>query len=1042
MDTALPAVNNAAALARRRAASAHGNGPKAARLGDPIEHSRALAGFLIGAVVGLAVGAAIVAATVATGGAALAVVAAVGTAAASTGGGALLGEAIGGATTYHAGDIAPICSHNVLVNRKPAARAIVDVGACSNDGPPPKPIAQGSKTVMINHKPAARVGDRLVCDGKISDGSPNVRIGGQTTTYLEITPEVPEWLHTGAEILMWTGTAVALVAGAAAAAVGGGLCGLLTFGGRTILGLAGSLIGSELAAPIGRAIDGKRGEIIARAIGGFLGGGLGARSSRGHPVDVATGELFTEQTDFAINGPLPLVWSRLWISSSPIDGALGRCWHHSYDMALLHCPEHGGWAARLGDGRLAVFVDPAPGRPAPNTVERLFLETDGQNYGLLGYNGLHYAFGPPDETTGLRHLIRISDPNGNAIELERDLRGLLHTIRDSAGRTLHVTNDDFGRITAIDAPHPDREGETLRLVTYSYDAAGDLIEACDARGSAFHYQYANHLLIQEGRRGGLVFHFVWDDPALGRAARCIDTWGEGPGERRDLFRARLAYDLEARETVVVNGRGAVTRYRWNALGLVDEEIDAIGGITKRQWDDGGRLLRVTTPDDHTTSYAYDALGRTVAEVGRDGTLRFDYALHGSSGVGHGNSCRIVEPDGAVHDFIYDLRGNLAIYRDPTGHEQRYARDTRGLVLATLDALGTRRRFTWSAAGELLAEGIEGDARIRYEYDRLGRMVAASRTGETVTRMSRDANGNVVEVCRPDGVTKFDYDAEDQLVGSRDPLGRQRSWRYDGLPIPVERIEADGSVLRYGYDSELNLVDLTNAKGEQYVLEYDPVDRLSSETGFDGRRLEYRYDSGGGLDALHDEGQSTIFTRDARGRLSEKRFADGTVHRFAWDAVGRLVAADSPARRVAFAYDAAGRLTMEQQDDQVLRHRYDARGRRESSVLPDGRVVRLAYGNDDMVSSLALDGDVLTWFRRDAAGREIERRAGALHQTQEFDPQGRLIRQRGFRWRAAGDLRPVLARSYTWNPADELTAVDDAHRGLKHYHTDVRGRLMA
>ena len=44
----------------------------------------------------------------------------------------------------------------------------------------------------------------------------------------------------------------------------------------------------------------------------------------GHPVDVANGRVFTEQTDFEIAGPLPLLWERTWYSTSTYQGPLGH----------------------------------------------------------------------------------------------------------------------------------------------------------------------------------------------------------------------------------------------------------------------------------------------------------------------------------------------------------------------------------------------------------------------------------------------------------------------------------------------------------------------------------------------------------------------------------------------------------------------------------------------------------------------------------------------------------------------------------------------
>jgi uncharacterized Zn-binding protein involved in type VI secretion len=166
----------------------------AARVGDPIEHTSALEGLLLGLAVGAAavvVAAAAGVTIVATGG--LAAVAAVGAVMALSAG---FGELIGSLSwcTNKAGQIFK-GSGNVFTNGKPAARAHVDTATCDKHGSVPQVIAQGSRTVHINGQPAARVGDRTVCDGKISAGSGNVNIGGPTEQTDDINPEVEPWLH-------------------------------------------------------------------------------------------------------------------------------------------------------------------------------------------------------------------------------------------------------------------------------------------------------------------------------------------------------------------------------------------------------------------------------------------------------------------------------------------------------------------------------------------------------------------------------------------------------------------------------------------------------------------------------------------------------------------------------------------------------------------------------------------------------------------------------------------------------------------------------
>jgi len=174
----------------------------AARLGDPIAHTHALRGLLLGAAVGTLIGISIVG----TGG--LAAVAVVGGLASA---GAGIGEMIGrfSCCTHNAGRIIE-GSPNVFINGRPAACASLSTIACDKHGH--SLVAQGSSNVYINGMPAARVGDRSTCDGKISAGSSNVFIGGQTLQTEDIASEVPLWLNIAITGL-GLGSAVALKVG-------------------------------------------------------------------------------------------------------------------------------------------------------------------------------------------------------------------------------------------------------------------------------------------------------------------------------------------------------------------------------------------------------------------------------------------------------------------------------------------------------------------------------------------------------------------------------------------------------------------------------------------------------------------------------------------------------------------------------------------------------------------------------------------------------------------------------------------------------------
>ncbi|WP_024658107.1 PAAR domain-containing protein [Pseudomonas syringae USA007] len=253
----------------------------AARVGDPIEHSEALNGLLLGLAVGAAavvVAAAVGVSIVASGG--LAAVAVVGAVVSLSAG---VGELIGSLSycTNTAGHISK-GSSNVFINGRPAARAHLDTAECDKHGQVPQVIAEGSSTVYINGQPAARVGDRTICDGKISAGSDNVYIGGETEQTDDINPEVPGWLH-GVVLGIGFGSAVVLTSwataivgfiGGAMGGYGGGVIGGRRYGEgsdeQKVMAFGGAFIGGSLAGKGQQWFD-SRYEFKTQGLGSLFG---------------------------------------------------------------------------------------------------------------------------------------------------------------------------------------------------------------------------------------------------------------------------------------------------------------------------------------------------------------------------------------------------------------------------------------------------------------------------------------------------------------------------------------------------------------------------------------------------------------------------------------------------------------------------------------------------------------------------------------------------------------------------------------------------
>ncbi|MDE2596468.1 MAG: PAAR domain-containing protein [Sphingomonadales bacterium] len=248
----------------------------AARVTDQFGHTCALDGVLIGLAVGIAAGALILA----TGGlGAIAIGAAIGVA----GGAGLAGEAIGATISGPPTGALVSGAPTVLTNMLPQAAVGIAMGPCAKEYGVPQAVASGVPNVLVVTMPAARKGETMTCSAKIVSGSANVMIGGDSQTFLPVTPEVPQWLNTtlfamsiGGAVIATGGIAAEFGIGAAAGSLAGGL------GGSYLGGIGGKWAATEMGyGATGQAV----GEVMGSFAGGAIGGGLGYKG--GQQFDIA-----------------------------------------------------------------------------------------------------------------------------------------------------------------------------------------------------------------------------------------------------------------------------------------------------------------------------------------------------------------------------------------------------------------------------------------------------------------------------------------------------------------------------------------------------------------------------------------------------------------------------------------------------------------------------------------------------------------------------------------------------------------------------------
>jgi RHS repeat-associated protein len=901
----------------------------------------------------------------------------------------------------------------------------------------PIPIMSGATSVLVNGMPAARCGDMglgIWCGGyfpmyEIFLGSSSVWIEGaraarvavDITKHCVFSSPQPEDPPAGPMVGLTVSSSPNVL-----------------IGGIPLPSLTAMAMGAVLR-PVLRGL-GK----VTRALAAKLQAHLpqGSRLNRllcvitGHPVDVATGRVFTSEVDFELPGPIPLIFERNYDTSSVhYQGPLGVGWSHSLDMHLWADVEQDMLIVRERQGRKIGFDRLEVRQTTFNPLEKCWLRREAPNwYVMWGHDHIRYHFrgefdAEPSAESSAYRLVTVEDANGKQIRLSWRGRRL-DGITDSAGRHLSVQTNSEGRILQILAPHPNRDGEPIPLVTYCYDAAGDLVEVRNALGDPSGYAYHNHMLILETDRNGLSFYFEYDGE--GPDARCTRTWGDG-----GIYARKLTYDLAKRQTTVVNSLGNITVYGWNALGAIVRETEPLGGQTVTEWDNWGNKLAVTGPDGHSTCYEYDEYGRSTAIInamGQRAETVYDDA---------GNRVSVTDVAGATWRWEYDDRHNAVRQIDPSGSTTEYEYD-RGQMTALINPAGNRTQYAYNAHGDLIEALLPGDARWHWAWDSLGRCLTATNPRGATLRQTFDVQGRPQREELPEGIVRsFAYDKMGYCVDVRGDEGEQRvSYWAMGK---VARQTLGGRETEFQHDTEGRLTAVVKPGGGVHRFEHDAAGRVITEVYPGGGRRSYLLDIAGRVSrATSPSGKYANYTYDPLGRLLHVNYSDGEVKTFRYRADGQLLEAQGTAGSIKFEYDAWGKMVKEWQGSDWVASTFDPVGYRTevaSSFGAQQRNVRNGRGEVENVSFGAPSGPSGSIaFRRDLAGVVVEYQyPGHVRSTWERDGLGRPVRHT---ITSAGWEGRRRTREYEWEGNDRIRQLADDYFGTSTFDYDSAGGLVS
>ena len=439
---------------------------------------------------------------------------------------------------------------------------------------------------------------------------------------------------------------------------------------------------------------------------------------------------------------------------------------------------------------------------------------------------------------------------------------------------------------------------------------------------------------------------------------------------KDSARRSADHDGDGRVFRSRDARGNATISTFDALGRVIATEDPLGHVVRHTYSKTDQPLVERVFERRASGHVlvarserrYDELDRLVEEV----TNRFDEPLAATDL----ETDFVASPgpgEAVVWHTFYDSGGRVVRRREVNrGIEVRFEHDPLGRLAREVDAVGSRTEYRYDLHGNpVRVDRFEGGRVLSREvtYDELDRVT--SRT---------DPLGNVV---------RFHYDSADRLVRTVDALGNVRDARHDlrgHLREDIRRRTStglgpgsplDAVVTRYEHDANGNLVASIDPLGRRTRFEYDALDRRIARVDVAGRRTELGYDRDGNVVRLTSpSGRALVRTIDARGRVVRVEAAGVAAEgprqeRFEYDALGRTTLVENDNLRVTIRRDSLGQALEERMtwlvgggvsaQPLVVRRAFDTAGRMVELVYPDQRrveYVRDALGSITSVRNVA------------------------------------------------------------------------------------------
>ncbi len=724
------------------------------------------------------------------------------------------------------------------------------------------------------------------------------------------------------------------------------------------------------------------------------------------PVDLISGRVTYDYTDFELPGPIPIRWKRVWDSDSGLKGSLGFATHLCYTRYVRLINKEEVIAILLADGRPAVCPLLMPGELFYHPQENFTISRKQNGHFLLEAHkeNLYYHFNH-EVSTDLYMLSLIEDYSGFRVQLHyagKHLSG----ITDSINRQLLFNLNQKGCITEVELIH---KGQRETLMRYDYNLEGDLIRITDALGQHTTIAFNNHLMTSKTDRNGQTFYWEYDNQK-----RCVHTGGTD-GTLEGWIEYHKGFN------VVINSLKETTTYYYNEDNLCVQETDDYGNNKFTEYTQSGQLYRETDEEGITKSYTYDKYDRLKEVVNADGT-KTKYSYND-----HHQLIMITYPDAAVQTYVYDKQKRIKGVTYPNGNASSYEYNDNGLLGQVTAKGGIETLLEYDNDANLTKVTFPDSSFTIWRYDSKGRCLESVNTEGQRRQFTYDELNRVKSIYQPDGNTvRLKYNAYEDITEASDKLGSVQ-FEYTTLGL-VKKRKQNNTELKFNYDTEQRLNYITNEAGKIYRFGYNKRGEITREVGFDDLERGYERDKAGKIiKTKRPGGRSNEYEYDANGRIIRTEYHDGTWEIFNYDKSGNLKEAGNAFSSVCFKRNSLGLVEEEIQDGYTsyrVQSKYDLFGNRTGIQSSLGANIEQERDKAGNVTKLQAKIDEMVWeaqMKYNRAGQEIEKLLpGNILSQWQYDYAGRPLKHAV---KKGGQY--LRSKEYHWKVDDRLTSIFDA-----------------